>query len=98
VVTLTEKKVMNLEELVTFHDFMLQIRQNIEETINRNTVEFFTYYDQLNINPNFFNTSIRKQHKAILELTKAISLCLSDNKCTAFNQIGQRFDNFCNRY
>ena len=81
---------MQKDELIQFHMFLLELKSNLGDIVDRNGGGEFQSYDKLNISPNQVYKSKREHRVAIFTLSEGIATLLSNNNCAGFEKTSKR--------
>ena len=86
------------DELIQLHAFLLQLKSNLENMIEKKDGNIFLSYEILNIGPHKIHKS-KKEHKlAIFELSKCIANFLEENDSSPFSIICNDLEVVCKRF
>ena len=88
---------MQKDELIQFHMFLLQLKNQLTEILEYNGSEFQVYY-KLNITPYQIQKSKRGHELAIFTISRGIADLLSNNNHSGLEKISKRFGKMSERF
>ena len=91
-------KIMQKDELIQLHTFLLQLKTHLEEIIGTDGIEQFEIYNVLNVTPYQVYKSKREHTLAVFTLSKGIADLLIDNRFTGLEKISSRLEMMAERF
>ena len=86
------------DELIQLHAFLLQLKSNLENMIEKKDGNVFLSYEILNTGPHKIHKSKKEHILAIFELSKCIANFLDENESSTFSIICDELENVCKRF
>ena len=81
--------------MIQLHAFLLQLRTNLENMVEKNDPDIFSSYDSLNTGPHKIHKSKTDHKIAIFELSKGIASLLKNNNSILFEKVYDNLDRMC---
>ena len=94
---LREEKIMQKDELIQFHTFLLQLKIHLDDMVDNNGGAEFQSYNKLNVTPYQVYKSKREHKLAIFILSSGIATLLSNNNCPGLKKIPNRLGQMIER-
>ena len=89
---------MQKDEIIQLHMFLLQLRTQLVDIMEKNNSQAFLSYDEMNILPQQVHKTKDEHKLAVFELSKGIANLLQEDDCSAFQKIYDRLEGMCNRF
>ena len=89
---------MQKDEIIQLHVFLLQLRTQLVDIMEKNNSQAFLSYDEMNILPQQVHKTKDEHKLAVFELSKGIANLLQEDDCSAFQKIYDRLEGMCNRF
>ncbi len=89
---------MQKDEIIQLHVFLLQLRTQLANMMEKHNSQAFLSYDEMNILPQQIHRSKDEHNLAIFELSKGIAVLLQENDYSISQQIHDNLERMCNRF
>jgi hypothetical protein len=90
--------IMQKDELIQLHTFLLQLKTHLEEIVQNNGGIEFQSYVKLDVTPYQVYKSKREHKLAVFTLSKGIATLLSNNNCPGLEKISNRLGQMSERF
>ena len=89
---------MQKNEIIQLHMFLLQLRTQLANMMEKDNSQAFLPYDEMNILPQQIHKTKDEHNLAIFELSKGIADLLQENDSSVFKGIYGGLERMCNRF
>ena len=91
-------QIIQKDELIQFHMFLLQLKNHLEEMIDNNDRLVFQSYKKLDVTPYMIQKSKREHELAVFILSRDIADLLSNNNHSGLEKVSKRLSKISERF
>ena len=91
-------QIIQKDELIQFHMFLLQLKNHLEEMIDNNDRLVFQSYKKIDVTPHMIQKSKREHELAVFILSRDIADLLSNNNHPGLETVSKRLGKISERF